>query len=138
MNEEISNIVELKISKLEYFKSLDGEEEGLKISILGKGELLIYTFWRITYQNKICATSGERWLLQNYTSPSENFQNLPYQESVLYRNLLHIEKAYLNSPIKKVIVKEELGLIIVLENSLQIQVIVNCRRKLKDYYVFFS
>lgn len=132
------NLVNKKLIRIEYFDKEKDKDSCLKVYFSNSYILIIYTFWRIMDFSKIIAIDTERYLLPNCNAPKNDYENLPFNESLLYRNLEFLKTRIVNSIVEDVIISETNDITIKFNNSLIIQGIINCRCNSYMYYGLFQ
>ncbi len=119
-------------------KTINDEDSSLILVFSNFYSLKIQSFWRISDKNKILVMESERFLLPNFNAPEKDYLKLPYNNSLLFNNLELIRSKFINSCVVEVDISDTLDCIIKFENSLKIQIIINCRSNDYMYYGLFN
>lgn len=120
-----------------YDKSNDGEDSCLELTFSESYKLIIQTFCRIYDDERIYAMDSERYLLPNYEAPESDYQNLPFKNSLLSKDLEIVREKCLNAIVKNVRISETNDIYVELNNAFTIQGIIHCRCKSYLYYGLF-
>lgn len=139
--ENIETLLNLKNKKLLGVKYFDKKENYddcfLELKFSDSYRLIIQTFWRILYKRRVIAMESERYLLTNYNAPKKNYKNLPFEKSLLCKNLKVVNKKILNALVEDIYINETNDVIINFDNSLTIQALISCRSNSYIYYRLF-
>lgn len=115
-------------------KTEDSEDSCLELIFSHSYKLEIQTFWRIFDETSILAMDTDRYLLPDNNAPEKDYQRLPINKSLLYKNLEFLKTKIINSIVEDVVISETKDIRIKFDNSLMIQGIINCRCNSYMYY----
>ncbi len=125
------------LTKIEFCDKINDKEDSfITLTFSGSYKLVVQTFWRMFDDSNVLAMDTERYLLPDNTAPEKDYQDLPFNKSLLCKNIDIVNEKYMNTVVKEISINDIFDLNIEFENNLIVQALINCRCHNYNYYEF--
>ncbi len=129
-----NSLVNKRLIGIEYCDKSNSDDSCLKLLFSDSFVLSIFTFWRFMNKHKILAMDSDRYILPDYNAPEKDYDKLPLDKSLLYKNLEFVKTKYINSIVEEVTISNTNDIILKFKKALVLLGFINCRCNLYKYY----